>query len=517
MNSSATDKTDHENARSILHEAMQRHQRGDLYAAELLYRRSLELEPDNCQALRLRGILARERGELDLSLELLRAAQAAQPDNPEPHGELAITLMAAGEPDQAETILRRALESAPEATRILANLGALLQHRGHLHAAIELYERLLSIDAADVGSRCNLSKALADAGRFDEAFRQCDLAEQLGNSHPVALATRGAVLTDQKDYAAARSVLEKALTQQHDDMACVNLALACYELNDIATAAEVLQHAVSINPWNARAVADLANCFCALTDPGSALDLCEGFLRQNPGERLVLGAYALALNNAGQTEAAHELTDAETLVQIIDLDRSIEHRDIGELNAQLAQWLLSAPSLIDNPISKSTNGGAQTGELNLDEAGSPNGFKTLLHDAVSNALDAYVRAGLESHPLMAPAADDWSLRMWGTVLQAGGQQTPHMHPLGWLSAVYYVSLPHDMSDTDPRAGWLEFGRPPKRFYCQSSPPTRSIEPREGRLILFPSWFWHQTVPFRSSAPRISIAFDVAPKSMLRIL
>jgi uncharacterized protein (TIGR02466 family) len=92
-----------------------------------------------------------------------------------------------------------------------------------------------------------------------------------------------------------------------------------------------------------------------------------------------------------------------------------------------------------------------------------------------------------------------------------------MHPLGWLSAVYYVSLPPDMNNTGPTAGGLEFGRPPQRFYCQPSPPTYSIEPREGRLIVFPSWFWHQTMPFQSSAPRVSIAFDVVPKSMLRIL
>ena len=59
-------------------------------------------------------------------------------------------------------------------------------------------------------------------------------------------------------------------------MALVNLALCSYELGDIETACQLLQQAVSNNPWNARAVADLANCFCALGQAADALELCTG-------------------------------------------------------------------------------------------------------------------------------------------------------------------------------------------------------------------------------------------------
>jgi len=88
-----------------------------------------------------------------------------------------------------------------------------------------------------------------------------------------------------------------------------------------------------------------------------------------------------------------------------------------------------------------------------------------------------------------------------------------MHPLGWLSAVYYVALPDDMSSADEHAGWLEFGRPPDRVACRKQPPTRLIEPAAGKLVMFPSWLWHSTRPFESrqqQGQRISIAFDVMP-------
>ena len=32
----------------------------------------------------------------------------------------------------------------------------------------------------------------------------------------------------------------------------------------------------------------------------------------------------------------------------------------------------------------------------------------------------------------------------------------------------------------------------------------------GRLVLFPSWFWHRTLPFAQAGERISVAFDVMP-------
>jgi hypothetical protein len=38
--------------------------------------------------------------------------------------------------------------------------------------------------------------------------------------------------------------------------------------------------------------------------------------------------------------------------------------------------------------------------------------------------------------------------------------------------------------------------------------TRLVEPRPGRLVLFPSYMPHSTVPSDADGDRISIAFDV---------
>jgi hypothetical protein len=39
-----------------------------------------------------------------------------------------------------------------------------------------------------------------------------------------------------------------------------------------------------------------------------------------------------------------------------------------------------------------------------------------------------------------------------------------------------------------------------------------IRPGVGMLVLFPSYFWHGTVPFSGERTRLTVAFDAVPRS-----
>ena len=41
-------------------------------------------------------------------------------------------------------------------------------------------------------------------------------------------------------------------------------------------------------------------------------------------------------------------------------------------------------------------------------------------------------------------------------------------------------------------------------------PELYVQPKPGRLVLFPSYMWHGTVPFASSQQRLTVAFDAVP-------
>jgi hypothetical protein len=111
-----------------------------------------------------------------------------------------------------------------------------------------------------------------------------------------------------------------------------------------------------------------------------------------------------------------------------------------------------------------------------------------------------------THPLLGTAranigfAGSWSVR-----LRSRGFHTCHTHPLGWISSALYVSLPESLGP-EP-AGWLELGAPPADLRL-NLPAYCRVEPRAGRLVLFPSTMWHRTIPF-DDGERLTVAFDVA--------
>ena len=365
--------------------------------------------------------------------------------------------------------------------------------------------------------RCNLAKALVDAGDADAALAACDIAISTSDSHPFALATKGAVLTDLEQYRDALGLLRAASEQLPDDMTLVNLALCQDALNDPATAANSLRQAIKINAFNARAVADLSNCLVKLDAAAEAIGLCEQFLVQHPGECLVIGSLALALNAAGHHEQATRLTDCDRLVKTFRLDPPGSAGSAEELNALLAETICNDESLLNDPVSKSTFGGSQTGELDFEATAELRELRQFIDRSVRQSVADLLADDLGNHPIMTQHSDRWSLRGWGTVLGSGGRQTSHMHPLGWLSGVYYARVPAGMGDGgEKNAGALSFGIAPKRFY-QSHPADTCYQPEPGLLVLFPSWFWHQTIPFAANDTRISIAFDVMPDNSLRML
>jgi hypothetical protein len=66
-----------------------------------------------------------------------------------------------------------------------------------------------------------------------------------------------------------------------------------------------------------------------------------------------------------------------------------------------------------------------------------------------------------------------------------------------------------MADPQSQAGALTFGEP-SLMTIPVLPAEHVVRPEVGMLVLFPSYFWHGTVPFSSKQTRLTVAFDVVP-------
>jgi tetratricopeptide (TPR) repeat protein len=310
----------------------------------------------------------------------------------------------------------------------------------------------------------------------------------------------------------AVAALENATVRYpDDDMAWVNLGYARGRLGEHERAIAALREARRANPDGGRATADLVNLLSGTGRGDEALALADSYLAAHPGERHVLAALGLAWRDAGREDEAQALLDPDRFIRVLEPPVPKGYASIADFNAALRSVIVAEPSLRHAPSGTATRNGLQTGDLDLAGERALAAWRGLVEEAVRATGAALAAAGLAQHPLMAYAAPRWSLRAWGTLLEAGGRQAPHIHPQGWLSGVYYVDVPPGMDSAGPTAGWLEFGAPPERLLVARDPAVRSVEPRPGRLLIFPSYFYHRTLPFTAAGSRISMAFDVVPR------
>lgn len=176
---------------------------------------------------------------------------------------------------------------------------------------------------------------------------------------------------------------------------------------------------------------------------------------------------------------------------------------------EIAASLRSMHTSHAQPLGQSVRGGTQTpGQLFTN--GDPQVVK--LTHALAEVIRKYYQA-LPSRDLRHPVLRHRDMGIafgpsWSVRLAGGGHHSVHIHPNGILSSACYISLPGpDIADQD-RAGWLEIGRPPPILGVDLE-PLEALEPKPGRLVLFPSFLFHGTRPF-ASGERLTVAFDLVP-------
>jgi uncharacterized protein (TIGR02466 family) len=109
---------------------------------------------------------------------------------------------------------------------------------------------------------------------------------------------------------------------------------------------------------------------------------------------------------------------------------------------------------------------------------------------------------------ISPNVPEFVIRsMWGNVSPNGGFNFTHVHPTGWLSAVYYVDIPSGcpgITFEDPRpAKLMDF-----QNSCLVNDSYYDHTPKTGELVLFPSWLPHFVNVNTTDKTRISISFNV---------
>jgi tetratricopeptide (TPR) repeat protein len=154
---------------AILEQGIERHQSGDLSAAEALYRQVLEISPEHWDAMYLLGTSLLQCNRFDECITLLSRVVTARPDVPDAHNNLGVAYQASGQWEKAAKAFQAALHTKPDYDQALFNLGALMEDRKLFTDAEKCFRQALNQNPNDRQTRVSLGNVLKAQGKWEEA------------------------------------------------------------------------------------------------------------------------------------------------------------------------------------------------------------------------------------------------------------------------------------------------------------------------------------------------------------
>jgi tetratricopeptide (TPR) repeat protein len=247
--------------KSILGEAVQLHQSGNLSEAESLYRKILVVDPAHADALHLLGVTAYQTGQNSRAIEYIQKAIGINPSMPQYYNNLGNAFLNSEETDEAVKCFEDALRINPDYIEACNNLGNALKNKGETERALDYYTKAIVLNPDYIPVINNLANLLKKLGRTDEAVIH---------------------------YKKAIS-LDPGVSETY-----FNLADALKDLDMFDDAIEQYRQAISIRPDFAEAYSDLGNILKKIKKYDEAIENYRKAISLKPD-------FAEAYNNLSDT------------------------------------------------------------------------------------------------------------------------------------------------------------------------------------------------------------------------
>jgi len=413
-----------------------------------------------------------DMGDAPAAEAAARQALARGGDAPETWLVLGRALVCLSRLDEAEAALRRATAHRPDYPEALRDLAQLVWMRGgRARDALSPLDSLLASPGASP----------------DQAALRASIAREIAGP--------------QEAFEGLRPWLDT-----RPSLAVLLVANAAASEFDPSLALHLATQAVALAPDDPRAEIALSTARIATGQADQALPALDRLIARFPLDQTAIALRFTAWRVVGDPRAL-TAADYGRLVRAYDLVPP-PGIDAGPWMARAGQALRRLHPFVAQPLGQSIRSGVQAA-LDPRFAADPD------IDAIFAALRVPIATYIAE---MEGQTDPMSLRAgsgheiigaWSVRLTAGGHHSDHVHPQGWVSSALYIETPAPSADA-PHAGWLRFGA--VRLGAGLTLPAQyRIEPRPGRVVLFPSWMWHGTEPFTGTGERLTIAFDAQPR------
>ncbi|MDH3230283.1 MAG: sulfotransferase [Alphaproteobacteria bacterium] len=259
-----------------LADAFARHRKGDLAAADRIYRKVIKAQPGNADALYLLGMLCLDDGRAADSVRHLKKAVAAA---------------------------ARGKRRVDPGWRLA--LGTALQRAGDGAAALAEYEAALRADPASVDAMFCRATALQDLGRADEAIAAYEAMLAKNPKHAEAANNLGVVYRDMGKPGAALAAFQRSVAADPDYRdAQVNLGQAYADTGLVADALPLLRTAAARGPFDPAVEEKLFGCLVQLNLIDEIEARAETLLKERPGEPFLICQLGVARQTRGDGDGA---------------------------------------------------------------------------------------------------------------------------------------------------------------------------------------------------------------------
>jgi uncharacterized protein (TIGR02466 family) len=484
-----------------------------------------------------------DEGRLEEALAITRSLA----DHPEPsHRALALhstALKSEGRREEALVFDERATMRFPTSGVAWHNLAATLGDLGHGEEAVEAMNRAFRLGLDGALSWGVMARAKAAAGDLDgaeqayqetlkrapgraetaaeyadlvwmrrgdvgEAQAVLDRAAHAGGPPGPLLLAKAKLLEANGELDKAAELLSVAAERLPDDFALTMAAAQAAVERGRPDEAERLMRPVEARlPDSPGVLSQLAIIHLAQGKADLALAKAKKGLAFSPESQSLWGWAATAARAVGDP-LYRQLYDYEAMVGVYDIEAPEGWPNLEAYLADLAAALNRIHVFNEHPSNQSLRHGTQTTHR---LTGSSDPAIRAFFRAVDKPIRQHI-AGMGEGTDPARSRRTGAYRIegaWSVRLRPGGFHRDHFHSEGWLSSAFYVETPDSALDSPEKQGWIRFGQPP--FQTKPELPAEHfVRPKPGRLVLFPSYMWHGTVPFTTDEKRLTIAFDALP-------
>lgn len=433
----------------------------------------------------------------------------ALPNDPAAAHAAAMALAAASKYAEAERATNHTLAQGHRTAAVYFTHASSLIALGKLEAAEAALRDCLRQEPRHIEAHDHLARLVwMRTGDSAQTTAMLDQALQRFQDDEALLATKAAILQGAGDaHGAYQCLAASAAHAQATPSLLVRAGLAALEFEPVVALA-LAERALQRSPSASAPRNLLAAALLGTGDPQAALRHCEALLANARDDQYLIALQTTAWRLLGD-ERYDAFCDYTDLVRPQTLQAPAQWPDLPHFLADVKRSLERLHNPHGHPLlfQSLRHGTETTGDLtrHADPV-----IQALFRAFEAPIRDYLAHIGNGSDPLRRRNHGTYRYNGgWSVRLRSAGYHTSHVHPRGWISSAFYVDLPDGMANASTPDGCLAFGQPS----ILTTPPLHAqhvVRPEAGRLVLFPSYVWHGTVPFHSEQTRLTVAFDVAP-------